>query len=87
MHDEESLKRLSDMELAIQMCSQHITDATQQFEAVERAIDEIFKRVSSLERKTACLSDQPLRKNCPNCTKIINTVGTNCPHCGYSLPR
>lgn len=86
LNSEEALKRLSDMELAIQLSSQHITDATRQFEQVERAIDEIFQRLANLERKTACLSDQPLRKNCPECTKIVNTTGLTCPHCGFRLP-
>ena len=85
--NEEILGRLSDMELAIQLSGQHITDATQQFEVVERAIDQIFQRLAKLEQKTACLSDQPLRKNCPQCTKIVSTASPTCPHCGFRLPQ
>ena len=83
---EELLKPLFEMQAQLATYDQHVADMAIQVGQLEHLTLDILKRVTRLENKTACLSDQPGRKNCPKCTKIVsNPNAQRCQHCGHEL--
>ena len=49
---------------------------------LQQQIDEIYKRLMLVERKTQALPLMPQRRNCPHCHKLIDdNDATHCVHC------
>ena len=82
----EELARLTELEEKVAFADQHVQNAAKQVSQLDHLVVSLMDRLAVVERKTACLSDQPGRKNCPHCTKIISNLNVRqCPHCGYGL--
>ncbi len=85
---EEFLKQLSEMQANQETINQHLRDMAIQVGQLDHLMVDTLGRLQRVENKTACLSDQPGRKNCPKCTKIVsNPNAQRCPHCGHELYR
>ena len=82
----EELARLTELEEKVTIADQHVQDAAKQVSQLDHLIVSLMERLEVVERKTFCLSDQPGRKNCPHCNRIVsNPLATQCNHCGHAM--
>lgn len=53
---------------------------------VLRRLDDMSRRLQTVERKTHSMSDRPPQQNCPHCGKLVNNPrATHCPLCNKKL--